>query len=76
MAGTFILRIHDSNQALSDQRYTDIVYDAMSWLGLDYDRTFRQNDRLPRYRQVADDLLRAGKASSPEPGCTSELVTS
>src|SRR5690349_14537639 len=61
-AGRFILRIDDTNQALSDPRYTDVIHDAMSWLGLDFDLTFRQSDRLARYRQVADGLLQAGKA--------------
>jgi glutamyl-tRNA synthetase len=60
--GKFILRIDDTNQALSDRKYVDVIADAMSWLGLDHDFTFTQNSRLDRYRQVADDLLHDGKA--------------
>jgi glutamyl-tRNA synthetase len=60
--GRFLLRIDDTNDALSDQRFVDVIYDAMSWLGLDHDGTFRQSSRLDRHRQVADDLVRSGKA--------------
>lgn len=66
--GRFILRIDDTDAARSDKKYVDVVYDAMRWLALDFDITFRQTDRLDRYRQVADDLLRAGRAVTLDGG--------
>lgn len=60
--GRFILRIDDTNTSKSHQQYVDLIYDAMGYLGLDHDATFRQSDRLDRYNQVVDDLIARDKA--------------
>lgn len=60
--GKFILRIDDTNLAKSDDAYVQVIYDAMEYLGLDYDLTFRQSDRNAWYHQVADDLISRDKA--------------
>ena len=60
--GKFILRIDDTNTAKSQQAFVDLIYQAMDYLGLGFDLTFRQSDRLARYNQVIDQLLAAGKA--------------
>jgi len=60
--GQFILRIDDTNTAKSQDQYIDVVYQAMTYLGLDYDLTFKQSDRGDRYRQVIDKLVADGKA--------------
>ncbi|HYT97555.1 MAG TPA: glutamate--tRNA ligase family protein, partial [Casimicrobiaceae bacterium] len=35
--GTFILRIEDTDLERSTQEAVQAIFDAMSWLGLDYD---------------------------------------
>jgi glutamyl-tRNA synthetase len=60
--GQFILRIDDTNTAKSQDQYVDVVYKAMDYLGLDYDLTFKQSDRLDRYKQVIDKLVADDKA--------------
>lgn len=60
--GKFLLRIDDTNTAKSRDDYVDIIYQAMDYLKLDFDHTFRQSDRLARYQQVTDDLIARGKA--------------
>jgi glutamyl-tRNA synthetase len=60
--GRFLLRIDDTNDALSNQKFVDVIYHALNWLDLDHDGTFRQSGRLDRYRQVADALVRSGNA--------------
>ncbi|MNR71443.1 Glutamate--tRNA ligase [compost metagenome] len=60
--GKFILRIDDTNTAKSQDQFVDIIYQAMDYLRLDFDLTFKQSDRLARYNQVVDQLLAAGKA--------------
>jgi glutamyl-tRNA synthetase len=61
--GKFILRIEDTDQERSTQAATQAILDAMEWLGLDYDEgPFYQMRRLDRYRAVADQLMREGKA--------------
>ena len=69
--GVFIVRIDDTDQARSEERYTDDILSGLRWLGLDWDEgievggphgTYRQSDRFDRYRQVAQHLLERGHA--------------
>ncbi|HEY4559392.1 MAG TPA: glutamate--tRNA ligase family protein, partial [Lysobacter sp.] len=61
--GEFVLRIEDTDQERSTQAAIDAILEAMDWLGLDYDEgPIYQTHRLDRYRQVAEQLVAAGKA--------------
>lgn len=61
--GQFILRIEDTDYERSTQASVDAILDAMEWLGLDYDEgPFYQTQRLDRYRHVAEELVKQGKA--------------
>src|SRR6476620_9509548 len=61
--GKFILRIEDTDRERSTEASTRAILDAMEWLALDYDEgPFYQMQRLARYREIADQLMRAGKA--------------
>ena len=61
--GRFILRIEDTDLERSTQTSVEAIFDAMKWLGLDYDEgPFFQMKRLTRYQEVGEQLLRAGKA--------------
>lgn len=68
--GKFFLRIEDTDIERSTEESVQVILDSMDWLGLDSDRDFhtadgmpmRQMQRITRYREVADQLLRAGKA--------------
>ena len=44
--GKFILRIDDTDIARNNEDHVKIIYDAVSWLGLGYDLTFRQSHRF------------------------------
>jgi glutamyl-tRNA synthetase len=62
-SGKFILRIEDTDLERSTEESVQAILDGMSWLGLDSDEgPFRQMQRLPRYREVAERLLRQDKA--------------
>jgi glutamyl-tRNA synthetase len=62
-SGKFILRIEDTDRERSTQAATQAILDAMDWLQLDYDEgPFYQMQRLDRYRAIADQLIREGKA--------------
>ena len=54
--GTFILRIDDTDQERNKEEWVDYIYDQMKDYGLDYDITFRQSERLDRYKEVADKI--------------------
>lgn len=61
--GDFILRIEDTDRERSTQAAIDAILEAMDWLGLDYDEgPIYQTRRLDRYREVAEQLVAAGKA--------------
>ncbi|WP_368562366.1 glutamate--tRNA ligase [Pseudoxanthomonas sp. UTMC 1351] len=61
--GKFILRIEDTDRERSTQAAIDAILEAMDWLGLDYDEgPIYQTQRIDRYREVAEQLIAAGKA--------------
>jgi len=63
LAGKFILRIEDTDRERSTQESTQAILDGMQWLGLNYDEgPFYQMQRLDRYREAAEQLIRAGNA--------------
>ncbi len=61
--GKFILRIEDTDLERSTQESEQAIFDAMKWLGLDWDEgPFFQMKRLPRYKEVGEQLLANGLA--------------
>ena len=61
--GSFILRIEDTDIERSTQASIDAILDGMAWLGLDWDEgPFYQMQRLERYAEVADLLIKSGHA--------------
>ena len=61
--GQFILRIEDTDRERSTDAAVQAILDGMAWLGLNHDEgPIYQTARYDRYRQVASELVRAGKA--------------
>jgi glutamyl-tRNA synthetase len=64
--GEFILRIEDTDVERHTEAAVEAIYESMRWLGLGWDRKFdpppRQMQRLPRYGEVAEQLIVAGHA--------------
>ncbi len=61
--GQFILRIEDTDRERSTQEAVDAIMQGMRWLELNWDEgPVFQTARLDRYRAVAEDLVRVGKA--------------
>src|SRR5258708_34576783 len=61
--GKFLLRIEDTDKARSTDENTQVILDGLQWLGLDWDeQPIFQGARLARHQQVADQLLKEGKA--------------
>jgi glutamyl-tRNA synthetase len=70
-AGRFLLRIEDTDRARSTDPAIAAIFDGLKWLGLDWDgEAVHQFARAARHREVAEQLLAAGKAyycyASPE----------
>jgi glutamyl-tRNA synthetase len=61
--GPFVLRIEDTDLERSTPEAVNAILEGMNWLGLDYDEgPFYQTQRFDRYREVLQELLRAGRA--------------
>ena len=61
--GEFVLRIEDTDRERSTQASVDAIVDGMRWLGLEHDEgPVFQTQRFDRYREVAEQLVAAGKA--------------
>jgi glutamyl-tRNA synthetase len=70
---TFVLRIEDTNVALSRTEWVLGIQDTLRWLGLDWDEgPFLQSERFPLYLDAADRLLEQGDAY--ECFCTEDEV--
>jgi glutamyl-tRNA synthetase len=68
--GTFILRIEDTDVERSTQEATRAIFDALRWLGLDWDEgpetggpagPYRQLERMDLYREHGRRLAEAGR---------------
>src|SRR5580693_5863784 len=61
--GRMLLRIEDTDRERSTQPAIDAILEGLAWLGLDWDGdAIYQFARLQRHRQVAEELLAAGRA--------------
>lgn len=62
--GQFFLRIEDTDRERSKKEYEDEILGAMKWLGLNWDNAqlVRQSERLDRYREAAEELVKKGLA--------------
>jgi glutamyl-tRNA synthetase len=60
--GTFILRIEDTDRERSTEASVNAILQAMAWLGLAYEGPYFQMERLARYRDTAEQLIKSGHA--------------
>ncbi len=60
--GEFILRIEDTDRERSKKEYEDNILESMKWLGLSYDKFYRQSENLERHTFYLNRLIEEGKA--------------
>ena len=61
--GRMVLRIEDTDRERSTEAAYEAIVDGLRWLGLDWDGdVVSQHSRADRHREVAEQLLAAGKA--------------
>ena len=79
--GRFVLRIEDTDQARSHQKYEELLMQSLRWLGLAWDEgpdvggpygPYRQSERLSIYAEYAAKLVASGCAYPCF--CTSERL--
>ncbi|MFO1035037.1 MAG: glutamate--tRNA ligase [Hyphomicrobiales bacterium] len=61
--GKMLLRIEDTDRERSNPAAVDAILDGLKWLGLGWDgEAVSQYSRMKRHAEVAEDLLKRGKA--------------
>lgn len=71
--GAFLLRIEDTDVERSRQELIDVIFEALEWLGLDWDEDpVRQSTRFDLHQDAVDRLLEAGHAYWSDPVPESE----
>lgn len=61
--GEFVLRIEDTDQSRSEQRFLDEILEDLKWLGIGWDsEPICQSTRFDLYREKAEGILKEGKA--------------
>jgi glutamyl-tRNA synthetase len=70
--GTFILRIEDTDEERNQEAWVEGIYDAMRWIGLDWDELYRQSERAALYHAAATQLEAGGHAYWCD--CTREAI--
>ncbi len=62
MKGKFILRIEDTDTERSTQEAIDVIFDALDWLGIDWDEgPYYQTERLDIYNDYLERLIDSGR---------------
>jgi glutamyl-tRNA synthetase len=68
--GIFILRIEDTDKERNTEAFLNVIYDSLTWLGLNWDEgpkvggafgPYRQSERAPVYRAYLEKLKAAGR---------------
>jgi glutamyl-tRNA synthetase len=61
--GVFVLRIEDTDTERSTDEAVQVIMQSMAWMGLHFDEgPIYQMQRMPRYREVLQQLVAAGQA--------------
>ena len=60
--GKFILRIDDTDMARSTDESMHEIYDALKWLGINWDEHYVQSERRSIYEGYVEQLLESGNA--------------
>jgi glutamyl-tRNA synthetase len=61
LGGKFILRMDDTDTERSLPEYEAAIKQDLTWLGLEWDDYFRQQDRFARYEEAKQQLIASGR---------------
>ncbi len=73
--GVFVLRIEDTDKERNDPKFTQLIYDSLKWLGMDWDEgpevggsfgPYFQSERGELYKAKVEQLLASGRAYEKE----------
>lgn len=61
-AGTFILRIEDTDKERSTKENEENILDSLAWLGLEYDKKYVQSENMERHKEILLKMIEDGHA--------------
>lgn len=61
MNGSFMLRMDDTDLTRSKPEFEEGIKEDLQWLGLNWDSFARQSERLERYKEVKEHLIKIGR---------------
>jgi nondiscriminating glutamyl-tRNA synthetase len=64
--GSFILRIEDTDKERSEKKFEKDIMDGLKWLGLNWDESYYQSERVKTYEGYLKKLLDEGRAYKKE----------
>lgn len=60
--GLFIVRIEDTDTERSKKEYEENIMEGLAWLGLKYDKIFKQSERTDVYKKYLEKMIADGTA--------------
>lgn len=60
--GSFVLRIEDTDRERSKKEYEDNVIESLKWLGLEYDKFYRQSEHVDKHKFYLEKMIKEGNA--------------
>jgi glutamyl-tRNA synthetase len=60
--GNFLLRIEDTDEARGKPEWTQMIYDSMKWLNMDFIQSYTQSERKDVYKKYLEKLISENKA--------------
>src|SRR5665811_1084068 len=55
--GKFLVRIEDTDAARSKPEYEENIHEALAWLQLHADETYRQSEHCGRHKELLEKLI-------------------
>src|SRR3989339_85449 len=60
--GVFALRIEDTDKERSKKEYEDNIIENLKWLGLSYDKFYRQSEQVNTHKEYLRKMIKEGNA--------------
>lgn len=60
--GSFVLRIEDTDKERSKKEYEENIIESLKWLGLSYDKFYRQSEHVDKHKFYLEKMIKEGSA--------------
>jgi glutamyl-tRNA synthetase len=60
--GSFVLRIEDTDRERSKKEYEENIIESLQWLGLLYDKFYKQSEHVDKHKFYLEKMIKEGNA--------------